>query len=369
MSAPRINFNPRPGDSNYAAHVVLSHMMVPTLVVGGEPSFVVRKIAPRLFRHGLHMVAHWPYKKAKGAFPDNIGALLVLTDMVGHSMSGCAVAEAEKRGIPVVMGVRKYAFLEQRLKDAGFPEIPKLAPKPATSTKRPLAPDIITPSIRPLLVPAADAVEAYLPEPSPSNDTENTDMPVPTTTEHLSNKTLRYDARTLRELYTEAIMENPNITNREVYQTVLLRAAAKGIEAGGERPDLLAAIRKELRIIRPKNAYVVKPVAFAAPAEPLTITPAKDTSTPASSDTERQHSASGDDGPYPSLAETLGQNIVRIHKPEVPPVTRPAPSQDVRELVQMLRTAMAAEGIERLTVTKGAVNFRRVVVEEGEYDV
>jgi hypothetical protein len=132
-------------------------------------------------------------------------------------------------------------------------------------------------------VPAADAVEAYLPEPSPSNDTENTDMPVPTTTEHLSNKTLRYDARTLRELYTEAIMENPNITNREVYQTVLLRAAAKGIEAGGERPDLLAAIRKELRIIRPKNAYVVKPVAFAAPAEPLTITPAKDTSTPASS--------------------------------------------------------------------------------------
>jgi hypothetical protein len=219
-------------------------------------------------------------------------------------------------------------------------------------------------------VPAADAVEAYLPETSPSIETQSEDMNTDTQTDLFSKTPLRYDARTLRNLYTEAIKENPNITNRDVYQTVLLRAAAQGIEAGGERPDLLASIRKELGIIRPKNAYVVKPVAFAAPAEPLTITPVKNTPTPAPSDTERQHSEPGDGVLYPSLTASLGQTVVRIHKPEVSPEpVRPTPSQDVRELVQMLRAAMAAEGIERLTVTKDAVNFRRVVVEEGEYDV
>jgi hypothetical protein len=50
------------------------------------------------------------------------------------------------------------------------------------------------------------------------------------------------------------------------------------------------------------------------------------------------------------------------------PAGRVAPS-DVKELVQLLRIAMAAENIERLTVTKDSLSFRRVVVEEGEYDV
>lgn len=48
--------------------------------------------------------------------------------------------------------------------------------------------------------------------------------------------------------------------------------------------------------------------------------------------------------------------------------TKAAPT-DVRDLVQLLRVAMEAEGIERLTVTKDTVSFRRVVVEEGTFDV
>lgn len=48
--------------------------------------------------------------------------------------------------------------------------------------------------------------------------------------------------------------------------------------------------------------------------------------------------------------------------------TKSAPT-DVKELVQLLRVAMEAEGIERLTVTKDTVSFRRVVVEEGTFDV
>lgn len=366
VSAPRLNLNPKPGDLHYAVDVLLSRTMVPTLVVGGETSFVVRKVAPRLFRHGLHMKGHWPYKKAKGAFPENIGALVVLTDMVGHAMSLAAIAEAEKRGIPVVLGIRKYAILEQRLRDAGFPEIPSLAPKPAVSEKKPKE---VAPFVRPLLGPSPDAVNEYLPATTPSTETE-TDM---TTSPSHSDTVvplngLRRDYSIVRDLYMAVVRENTDISNADAHRTVVERANALGVDPGGMRPDLLAAIRKELGIIRPKNSYLPKPVPPSlASGSPVAEVPVMVAAlTTASSDTERQHSAPGDDGPYPSPAETSGQTIVRIHAREA---VRPTPSQDVRELVQMLRTAMAAEGIERLTVTKDTVNFRRVVVEEGEYDV
>lgn len=71
--------------------------------------------------------------------------------------------------------------------------------------------------------------------------------------------------------------------------------------------------------------------------------------------------------------------IATVPTPEVPVAvlaatpadrkpTRDAPT-DVKELVQLLRVAMEAEGIEKLVVTKDSVSFRRVVVEEGHYDV
>ena len=106
-----------------------------TLVVGGEPS-VLRKLTPRLRRHLLRVDAHWPWKKQAGAFPDTIEVLFVLTDMVSHSLSGLAIEEARKRGIPVIMGGRKHALNVEKLASAGFPEVPMLAPKPAVSPKR-----------------------------------------------------------------------------------------------------------------------------------------------------------------------------------------------------------------------------------------
>ena len=110
---------------------VLAPVLTQTLVVGGEASFVTRKLTPRLTRHGLYVAHHWPWKKQNGSFPENIGALFVLTDMCGHSMSGSAIAEAHKRGIPVIMATRKHAVNILKLTAAGFPEIPMLVPNPS----------------------------------------------------------------------------------------------------------------------------------------------------------------------------------------------------------------------------------------------
>lgn len=114
----------------------LTSLMRQTLVVGGEASFVTRKLALRLAKHGLFMAHHWPWKKQNGSFPDNIEVVFICTDMCSHPASNAAVAEANKRGIPVIMGTRKHAVNIDRLIEAGFPEIPELSPQPMVSPKR-----------------------------------------------------------------------------------------------------------------------------------------------------------------------------------------------------------------------------------------
>ena len=114
----------------------LTAIMRQTLVVGGERSFVTRKLAVRLAKHGLYMAHHWEWKKQPGAFPENVEVVFICTDIVGHSMNDTAIAEADKRGIPVIMGTRKHALNIARLNAAGFPEIPMLSPKPLVSDKR-----------------------------------------------------------------------------------------------------------------------------------------------------------------------------------------------------------------------------------------
>jgi hypothetical protein len=349
----------RPGEANYAKSLVLSKMLCSALVVGGDPSFVTRKIVPRLMRHGIHMIGHWPYKKSNGTFPAATELLLILTDMVGHSMTETAVAEATKRGVPVIYGVRKYAVLEQRLRDGGFPEIPALAPKPAVSPKREAArqaeqtPERNRPIVRPLLSPPPEAVDNYL----PAHTTEETPMPAADT----HSTTLPYDGAAIRKVYMEILSKDPEVSNASAYRQALEHCQALGINAGGERPDLLASIRRSLGIVRPKNRYLDRmlPSTPEAVAGPLFAAPTIDT-VPTSEVPEEVLAAA-------PPREAVAQMVV------TPPsrtadAPRTAPT-DVKELVQLLRLAMAAEGIERLTVTKDALTFRRVVVEEGEYEV
>lgn len=153
-----------------------------TLVVGGEPS-VLRKLTPRLRRHLLKVEAHWPWKKQAGAFPDTIEVLFVLTDMVSHALSGLALEEARKRGIPIIMGGRKHALNVEKLAAAGFPEVPLLAPKPAVSPKRtkadPVAKPLTVEVVAPLetVEPPIDAVDVRNAEPTAEEPTMPTPLP------------------------------------------------------------------------------------------------------------------------------------------------------------------------------------------------
>lgn len=144
--------------------------------------------------------------------------------------------------------------------------------------------------------------------------------------------TLPYDMNKLKEIYRGILTEDRDISNDAAYQRAKKLGMEAGINPGRERPDMLAQIRKELGVLSPKNSY-------SKPAPTIETVPASDV-------------------PLAVRAAT-------------PAAVKPpdAPSRDVKELVQLLRVVMETEGIERLVITKDSVSFRRVVVEEGLFDV
>ncbi len=138
----------------------------------------------------------------------------------------------------------------------------------------------------------------------------------------------------LRELYEAVILDAPNISNRDAFEKVKELSEGTDIRVGSERPDLLAAIRKDLGVVMPKNtriSLVKEPIVVATvptsevPPEVLAAAPPRGT-------------------PY------------RVASP------------DLRDLVRLMREAMVAENIESLTITGDSVKFRRIVIEEGTFD-
>lgn len=99
--------------------------MIATFVVGGESSFVQSKITQQLLRHNMSVVGHWDWKRKRVVpIPIDAEAVFVITDMCSHRSSDKTITEAQKRKLPVIYGQRKYAENSLRLTTAGFPAIP-----------------------------------------------------------------------------------------------------------------------------------------------------------------------------------------------------------------------------------------------------
>lgn len=289
--------------------------LIPVLVVGGEHRFVVEKIEAQLRRHGMTVAHHWEWNKKPRAFVDRIEVVLILIDMVSHSMNDKVRELAHERGIPVVFGCRKWATNKDRLERAGYPEIGAEAPFPP--------PALSTPEASPS--PKTEAAPIFAVQPEPPKK------------ENVLTDTLPYDKQKLTQLYRDLLKEKPDISNDLAHKEATLRAPLLGFKAGAERPDLLADIRRDMGIIRPKNT-AVRPV-FSSPK--IETVPTSEVP--------------------PEVLAATPANVQRS-------TAKSAPT-DVKELVQLLRVAMEAEGIEALSITKDSVKFRRVVIEEGAFDV
>ena len=215
--------------------------MYRTLVVGGEASFVQRKLTPRLRRHFLRVTAHWPWKKQAGAFPDAIDVLFVCTDMLAHSLSNAAVEEARKRGIQVIMGGRKHALNIEKLEAAGFPEHPLFAvQKPLVSEKRAQETRGASPSVV-AAIPPIPVHELTLP--TPVIPSEETTMP-PTTPALPAFPHLTREERLIACL----IAAEPGLSNTRVLERM------GGGWAYGKVSVIGAKVRRVLGISIPRNA-------------------------------------------------------------------------------------------------------------------
>lgn len=217
--------------------------MYRTLVVGGEASFVQRKLTPRLRRHFLRVTAHWPWKKQAGAFPDAIDVLFVCTDMLAHSLSNTAVEEARKRNIPIIMGGRKHALNIEKLEAAGFPEHPLFAAqKPLVSEKRAQETRGASPSVVAAL-PPIPVHELTLTLPTPVIPSEETTMP-PTTPALPAFPQLTRDEHLIACL----LAAEPGLSNTRV-----LERMGEGW-AYGKVSVIGAEVRRVLGISIPRNA-------------------------------------------------------------------------------------------------------------------
>jgi hypothetical protein len=285
--------------------------LIPALVVGGEHSFVVDKLEAQLRRHGLTIVHHWEWKKKPKAFVGYTDVVFLVTDMVSHALTDHVRELAHEIGVPVIFGCRKWATNKDRLERAGFPERAPLVPAVGGVLDAPPEEPVLRVSVLP--VPPASKEE-------------------PPVLEHVAVSPPKNprSGSALYKLYEQIVLESPLISNKDAYQEAKARVEGTGISLGGPRPEVLALIRKTYNIVVPANKKKICTVPTSeVPPEVLAATP---------------------------------KNLQ-------PPVRAAVAPVDVRELVQLLRVAMEAEGIERLVVTKDAVTFRRVVIEEGSFDV
>ncbi len=194
--------------------------LVPTVVLGGEASLISDKIAAHLLEHGLSVIAHHDWYKARSApLPDAARVLFLMTDMVGHSLSTPMVAEARSRGIKVVYGCRKYAVFASRLDAAGFPVRAPEAPAP---------------------LPVAPTVAATLTTlPEPPEPTEDVPMPEATTSTN----------HELEEQVARLLAQDPTLSNR-----ALVRLYPRITYT---RLDAAARAARQALGISPQSRYVV----------------------------------------------------------------------------------------------------------------
>ena len=366
----------------------MERAMYRTLIVGGESSFVQRKLAPRLRRHFLRVVAHWPWKRAPGAFPEAIDVLFVCTDMLGHSLSNAAVEEARKRGIPIIMGGRKHALNLEKLEAAGFPEHPLLAAqKPLVSEKRARrvseeAAPSVTAALPPLPVEEPDTVpeqtvtHTHAPEPTSTLTPEPT-MPAtaPATPNLPPFPTLTRDERALALL----LAAEPGLSNTRALERM-------GDEWNyGKMSVAGAKVRRTLGISIPRNAKSdmhVERAVYERGCHALGVEPVP----PGGYQRERKlKTFSSAHRVPPSFSTVAAEEVATVPTASVPahliaayeqeqqvrrettaaPVAPAAPTEvgTTVEALRLLLEAMRAEHVASITVNDdGTVSMQRRVV-------
>lgn len=355
--------------------------MKKALVVGGQHAFVKNKLTKSLEKHGIEVVSHWPWDKAKppSVWPKGLDLIYICTDMVSHKVANPAVDHCRTTGIPYVNGTRKWAESIVRLTSAGFPLVDptKSLSEIIDAHLKGLTPDQVKtgPSdieMQAMLVALAGSVDladdlvnkaaaAHLspyPEPPmepimPSSPATSAAVPAVLVKPRDPYAYARDHKAPLQAAYIRAVLKNPEATNKQIESALIAAGHIKQLD-----PIRTTAARQFCGVTMEGSGLTARrkidEEKFLAAAIELDVhdfnLPNNNTTAPAS------------------------EPEVKPSRPPINiPVVAPAPQvthvATVAELVRKLKAAMTAENYTELHITENGVQFKRVQVTEGTLDV
>jgi len=374
--------------------------------VGGQPSFVKKKLAKSLRRHGIRVHTHWSWDKKRPpqVFPKGLDLVYVCTDMVGHGLSVPCMDWAREQGLPYVNGTRKWAESITRLTQAGFPLLDPLtsiseiiaevrATRPAAAMEQgPTEEEMFGLAVA--ITGDVEAAEALITDYDVATGLVLTRITPPSTTisvvadtqetTHMSivgqNSHLAVTNPKQRE-YLRALAFSPDVDNGDLWDKV----SSLPMFAGNKfDPERASHARKSLGItIVRKGGYRtvnVNTVVFAS-----TLKLAKIEGCPA----PREHYTTQDNAfqrvgktepapvaetaaPSPAAPVVAAVPAAPVVPAPIPPVVAATvsnerwPNDDFKTLLSLMREHMTSHNLKSLTITEQGVSFKRIEIVEGD---
>ena len=103
------------------------------IVIGGAESLLAGAYGKKMAAHNVHILWHEVRPSRLEMLPEACQGVIIIKDLVSHSLAGSAIALAKMKGIPFVQVTRKFSHAYPIMRDSGFLAEVKAAPLPSVT--------------------------------------------------------------------------------------------------------------------------------------------------------------------------------------------------------------------------------------------
>lgn len=100
------------------------------IAIGGAESLLAGAYGKKMAAHNVHILWHEVRPSRLEMLPEAAEGVIIIKDLVSHSLAGSAIALAKMKGIPFVQVTRKFSHAYPIMRDSGFLAEVKAAPPP-----------------------------------------------------------------------------------------------------------------------------------------------------------------------------------------------------------------------------------------------
>ena len=103
------------------------------IAIGGAESLLAGAYGKKMAAHNVHILWHEVRPSRLEMLPEAAEGVIIIKDLVSHSLAGSAIALAKMKGIPFVQVTRKFSHAYPIMRDSGFLAEVKAAPLPSVT--------------------------------------------------------------------------------------------------------------------------------------------------------------------------------------------------------------------------------------------